>query len=73
MDLAVLGKQLGSILNNFSNLNLKCHLDFCKTFDMVFISKLGKHGFERCAILWIRNWMDGHRELWLMALFPGGQ
>ena len=38
-------------------------LDFSKAFDTVprsiLLEKLAAHGLDRCALHWIRNWLNG--------------
>ena len=42
------------------------YVDFSKTFDIVFhnilIGKLAAYGLHRCAICWVKNWLDGQAQ-----------
>jgi len=51
------------------------YLDLCKAFNTiphgVLVSKLEGHGFDRWTTHYIRNWLNGHKELQSMARCPG--
>ena len=41
-------------------------VDFCKAFDKVLnnflLSKLGRYGFDRWTLWWMRNWLEGRTQ-----------
>lgn len=43
------------------------NLKFCKAFDTishgVLMEKLATHSLDRCALHWVKNWLDGQAEL----------
>jgi len=42
------------------------YLDFSKAFDTVshsvLLEKLAAHGLDRCALRWVKNWLDGRAQ-----------
>ncbi|KAJ7421361.1 rna-directed dna polymerase from mobile element jockey-like [Pitangus sulphuratus] len=38
------------------------YLNFSKTFDTIFpsilLEKLAAHGFDRCTVHWVKNWLE---------------
>ena len=42
------------------------YLDFSKAFDTVshsiLLEKLASHGLDKCALCWVKNWLDGQAQ-----------
>lgn len=38
------------------------HLSQCKVFHGIFVFKLERHGLDRWATQWIRNWLTSHTQ-----------